>query len=204
MFIPNYFKNENKEEIERFLHENGFAILLSQDSGKITGTHIPLELDTDKNGKAVLLGHIAKENPQAKDLRDGEEILAIFNGPDSYVSSSWYRKENAPTWNYIAVHVYGKIRLIAGEELLDSLKKLVSKYEQASENPISVEKMSSRTLRQVEQIVGFSIEITDIQAAYKLSQNRDDTDYCTIVDKLEKNGSTNSAAIAEEMKKRRK
>lgn len=204
MFIPNYYKNENIEEVKNFLNENSFGILISQSNGKISGTHIPMELDTDENGEDVLVGHIAKANPQTKNLKDKEEILAIFNGPHSYISSSWYQKENVPTWNYIAVHVYGKVKIIVGEELLESLKKLVDKYEQNSKNPVSVEKMSSRTLKQINGIVGFSIKINEIQAAYKLSQTKKETDYHNITSELEKIGDSNSIGIAEEMKKKGK
>ena len=204
MFIPNSYKNENIEEVKNFLNENSFGILISQDNGKVSGTHIPMELDTDENGEDVLVGHIAKANPQSKNLKNNQEILAIFNGPHSYISSSWYQKEDVPTWNYVAVHVYGKVKIIEGKELLESLKKLVDKYEQTSENPVSVEKMSSRTLKQINGIVGFSIKINEIQAAYKLSQNKEDTDYHTITSKLEKIGDSNSTGIAEEMKKTKK
>jgi len=204
MFIPNLHKNENIEEIKNFLNENSFGILISQDNGKISGTHIPMELDIDENGEDILVGHIAKANPQSKNLKNAEEILAIFNGPHSYISSSWYQKENVPTWNYVAVHVYGKVKIIEGALLLESLSKLVDKYEQNSENPVSVKNMSSRTLKQVNEIVGFSIKINEIQAAYKLSQNREETDYHNIISELEKVGDSNSVGIANEMKKAKK
>ena len=202
MYIPNCFKNENIEEVTRFLKENGFGILISQGDGRITGTHIPMELDMDEDGDSVLVGHISKANPQSKHLSNASEILAIFNGPHSYVSSSWYKKENAPTWNYLAVHIYGKLKIIEGEELLDSLKKLVNKYEKNSEKPVSVEKMSSRTHKQMNDIVGFSIKINEIQAAYKLSQNRNDTDYHNIKRELEKTGDQNALDIAEAMNRK--
>ena len=200
MYIPNYYKNENLEEVKNFLIGNSFGILINQTNGKLTGTHIPMELDKDENGDDVLVGHISKANPQWENFNDNEEILAIFNGPHAYVSSSWYEKENVPTWNYIAVHIYGKIKIIEGEELLDSLKKLVDKYERNSENPVSVEKMSSRTLKQINGIIGFSIKINEIQAAYKLSQNRNESDYHNIVDKLENTGDPISNNVAKEMK----
>ena len=203
MYIPNYFRNQNIEEVKSFLEENGFGVLLSQDDGRITGTHIPMELEIDENGENVLVGHIAKVNPQSKHFKNNGEILAIFNGPNSYISSSWYQKENVPTWNYIAVHVYGTLRIIDGEELLDSLKRLVNKYEKDSDNPVSVEKMSPGTLKQVDAIVGFSIKINEIQAAYKLSQNREDTDFHNITRELERSGHSNSMDISEEMKKMR-
>ena len=202
MHIPNIYKNENLAEVKSFLVENSFGILINQTDGKLTGTHIPMELDKDEHGAAVLVGHIAKANPQWKNFQENGEVLAIFNGPHSYVSSSWYEKENVPTWNYIAVHVYGKIKIIEGEELLESLKKLVDKYEVNSENPVSVEKMSAKTMRQINGIIGFSIKITEIQAAYKLSQNRNESDYHNIVGKLENTGNLYSSELAKEMKKR--
>ena len=203
MYIPNYFKNENLEEVKNFLIANSFGILINHTHGILTGTHIPMELDTDENGDDVLVGHISKANPQWENFEDNQDILAIFNGPHSYVSSSWYEKENVPTWNYIAVHIYGKIKIIEGDELLDSLKKLLIKYEADSENPVTMEKMSAENLRQINGIVGFSIKINEIQAAYKLSQNRNDTDYHNIIDKLDKRDDTKTKEVAKEMKRRR-
>jgi transcriptional regulator len=203
MYIPQSYKNENIEEVKEFLKANSFGILINQVDGKITGTHIPMELDKDENGDDVLVGHIAKANPQSKNFKEDEEVLAIFNGPHSYISSSWYQKEDVPTWNYIAVHVYGTVKIIEGEELFEALKKLVDKHEKNSEKPVSLEKMSSRTLQQINGIVGFSIKIKEIQAAYKLSQKNEE-DHNRITNELDKNGNSNSKAIAEEMKKVRK
>jgi len=202
MHVPNYYKNENLDEVKNFLIENSFGILINQTNGKLTGTHIPMELDKDENGNDVLVGHISKVNPQWENFNENEEILAIFNGPHSYISSSWYEKENVPTWNYIAIHIYGEIKIIEGAELLDFLKKLVNKYEMNSKNPVSVEKMSSRTLKQINGIVGFSIKINEIQAAYKLSQNRNESDYHNIVNKLENTGDSISNEVAKEMRKK--
>ncbi|NQW28093.1 MAG: FMN-binding negative transcriptional regulator [Flammeovirgaceae bacterium] len=204
MYVPNYFKNENLEEVKSFLIENSFGILINQTNGKLTGTHIPMALDIDENGEDVLVGHMSKLNPQWGNFHDNEEVLAIFNGPHTYVSSSWYEKENVPTWNYIAVHVYGKIKIIVGAELLNSLRKLVDKYEKNAETPVSVERMSTNTLKQINGIVGFSLKINEIQAAYKLSQNRNESDYHNIVDQLENGDDTLSNQVAEEMKKRMK
>jgi transcriptional regulator len=202
MHIPSYFKNENLEEVKDFLIQNSFGILINRTEGRLTGTHIPMEIDKNEYGEDILVGHVSKANPQWENFNDKEEILAIFNGPHAYVSSSWYEKENVPTWNYIAVHVYGEIRIIEGDELLDSLRKLVNKHERNSENPVSVEKMSSETLKQINGIVGFSVKINEIQAAYKLSQNRNQSDYHSIIEKLERTGYSNPKEVAEVMKKR--
>ena len=150
-----------------------------------------------------MVGHVAKANPQGQNFKDDQEVLAIFQGAHSYISSSWYEIEEVPTWNYIAVHVYGKLEIIEGEALWKSLKKLVDKYEQNSENPVSMEKLSSKTLRQIKGVIGFKIKITEIQAAYKLSQTRTDTDYQHVIDELEKTNHADAKATAEAMRKNR-
>lgn len=160
-----------------------------------------MELDKDEIGEDVLVGHISKANPQGGSFKTNEEVLAIFNGPHAYVSSSWYERENVPTWNYIAVHIYGKIRIIEGAELYNSLKKLVDKYEVNSENPVSMETMSPEMLKHINGIVGFSIKINEIQAAYKLSQNRNSTDYHYIVENLDNRDDPLSKEVAKIMKK---
>ena len=144
MYTPALFKNDNSEEVFEFIQNNSFGILVSQADAKISATHIPLELDLNESGNRVLFGHISKANPQWENFKDNAAVMAIFNGPHAYISSSWYDHENVPTWNYIAVHVYGKIKITAGEKLLHSLKKLVDKYEKNSEKPISVESMSEK------------------------------------------------------------
>lgn len=201
MYIPGHFKQHNIEEVRSFLKKNSFGILISQVSGKPWATHIPLELEVNGEGKEVLVGHLSRGNRQWKEFEMNEEVLAIFNGPHTYISSSWYDHENVPTWNYIAVHVYGKIRTIEGEELLASLKRLVDKYEARSQYPITVERMSRKFLEsELKGIVGFELIITDIQAAYKLSQNRDAKNKTQIISELENRGDTDSLEIAKRMK----
>ncbi|MDR6968873.1 transcriptional regulator [Flavobacterium arsenatis] len=201
MHIPEDYKNHNLEEIKDFIQKNSFGILVNQSEGKLTATHIPLELDKNEDGKDVLFGHISKENPQWKGFESSDKVLAIFSGPHSYISSSWYDFEGVPTWNYIAVHVYGTVKIIEGEALLSSLKKLVDKYEANSENPVRIENLSKKTMMMTRGIVAFEIEIEEIQAKHKLSQNRDQKNYDTIIVELEKTGNNEAKAIAEEMKK---
>ncbi len=204
MYIPAIFKNENQEEIKQFLQENSFGILINQNEGRIDATHIPLELDTNKEGKPILQGHLSKENPQWKSFANEDLVLAIFSGPHTYISSSWYDHENVPTWNYIAVHVYGKIKIIEGEAAIEALKKLVDKYERNSVKPVRVEDLSKKTMMQTRGIVAFEIEITEIQAKRKLSQNRDDKNHQNIITELEKNENVQANTIAKEMAKDRK
>lgn len=200
MYIPENYKNEDTNDVKKFIKEHSFGILVTHGGGKTLATHIPLELTTNKEGKDVLQGHIAKRNPQKENFKNDIEVLCIFNGPHSYVSSSWYNYEEVPTWNYIAVHVYGKLKVIKGEELVVALKELVDTYEVDSENPISIEKLSDKTMGQVHGIVGFEIEITDIQATKKLSQGHDEENYLNIISKLENRKEANSGKIATCMK----
>jgi len=203
MYIPELYKNENQDEIQNFIRQNGFGILVNQTNGKLWATHIPLLLE-DKNGKQVLTGHVSRENPQADSFNTNDEVLVIFQGAHTYISSSWYDHENVPTWNYIGVHVYGKVKLHSYEESIAALKRLVDKYEANSEKPIKVEDLSKKTMLQARGIVSFEIEISCIEAKKKLSQNRDDKNYKNIIAKLEETNDSQSIEVAKEMSRNRK
>ncbi|HPH45609.1 MAG TPA: FMN-binding negative transcriptional regulator [Chryseolinea sp.] len=199
MYTAKINQNENREELLEFIHANGFAILVSTVEGKPWATHVPLLLSHDKK---KLQGHIAKGNKQWKEWNADTEVLAIFQGPHAYISSSWYDHENVSTWNYLAVHVYGKLKIQTEQELLNSLKDLTDKYEKQSEKPVSVDRMNPDYVKkQMLGIVGFEIEILKIEATYKLSQNRDSKNHDAIVSQLEKLEDHGSRAIATEMKK---
>jgi len=183
MYIPELYRNENQEDIQNFIHENGFGILVNQTDGKLWATHIPLLLE-EKNEKQILVGHVSRENPQAESFKTNDDVLVIFSGAHTYISSSWYDHENVPTWNYLAVHVYGKVKLHSLEESIEALKRLVNKYEAKSEKPVRIEDLSKKTMLQARGIISFEIEITAVEAKKKLSQNRDDKNYQTIISKL--------------------
>jgi transcriptional regulator len=204
MYIPDLYKNEDKNSIHKFLKENAFGLLINQTNGKLWATHIPLELETNKEGEEVLMGHVSKENPQWTAFESNDEILAVFTGAHSYISPSWYDHENVPTWNFTAVHVYGKIKIIEGDAVIDSLTKLVDKYEQTSKCPVRVADLSKKTIMQARGIVAFEIKIEEIQAQTKMSQNRDDKNYTNIISELEKTENQQSMAVAKEMAKYRK
>lgn len=202
MYTPNYFKNADITSVMEFIRMNGFGILINTVEGRPFATHIPLELSEDGS---KLLGHISRANSQWKYFEGSGQVLSIFMGPHTYVSSSWYNHENAPTWNYITVHVYGNIRIIEGQELYDSIKQLLGKYEQHSARPVSMEKMSPEFLKgSLKGLVGFEITITEVQASYKLSQNRDAESYRNIITELDKRSDDNSHQISEAMKNNRK
>ena len=204
MYTPDIYKNEDPESIKAFLKENSFGILINKTNGKLCATHIPIELEINSDGKEILQGHISKLNPQAEGFMENDHVLAVFSGPHSYISSSWYDHENVPTWNYIAVHVYGRIKIMDEDTTTEQLKKLVDKYEANSENPVRVEDLSAKTMRLIKGIFGFEIEIDEIQSTKKLSQSRDDHNYENIILELEKTKNPQSIAVAKEMSKCRK
>lgn len=203
MYIPELYKNENAEAIQNFLRDHGFAVLINQSGTKLLASHIPLVLDVNTKGEQILVGHLSKLNPQASSFNDQDEILAVFSGAHAYISSSWYDHENVPTWNYTAVHVYGTVTVYNEEETIASLKKLVDRYEINSENPVRVEELSERTMREAKGIIAFEIVITSIEAVKKLSQNRDTKNYQNIITALEKTNDSQAIAVAEAMKENR-
>ena len=185
MYIPKLFNNEESTEIIEFINQNSFAILINQVNNRPWGTHIPLLVEIDETGNQFLFGHISKANEQWKTLNSEQEVLAIFSGPNTYISSSWYNHENVPTWNYTAVHAYGKATVLTDEELYDQLGKMMRKYEANSTNPKTLEETPQDLVHsEMKGIVGIRIAITEIQAVAKLSQNRDAINHTMIVQEL--------------------
>jgi len=202
MYIPKFFKIDDIEKVNAFIQKNSFGILINQLDGKPWATHIPLVLETKNVNESILFGHIAKANKQWRGFQEDQDVLVIFQGPHAYISSSWYDHENVPTWNYSAVHVYGKIKIVDNKTLYQHLSKLVDTYEVGNSNPVRVSNMSAYMIEnQINAIVGFEIHITEIQAAEKFSQNRDEKNYNNIIAELENKGDRDSLEIAEAMKK---
>jgi len=202
MYIPKYFKVTNVDEIWDFVQKNSFGTIVTTEQGKPIATHLPLGL-TKKGDDYYITGHMAFGNPQWRTFETCEDVLVMFQGPNAYISSSWYSHENVPTWNYQAIHMYGKASILEKDELIEELTGMLEKYEHYSENPVLWDKLSPELLEnQLKGIVGFKIKVEEIQAAYKLSQNRNETDYISIIDKLQNEGNLNSKQIAELMEKR--
>jgi transcriptional regulator len=204
MYIPGYFRNKNLPELEAFIRQNPFAILINQREGKPWATHLPVELEENETGEKVLWCHVARANQQWKNFETNPDALLIFSGPHHYISSSWYNHINVPTWNYIAVHVYGKVQIMGEERFYEALKRLMSRYEAASKNPQSIENLPQDFVRkQLHHAVGFEISITRMEGKWKLSQNRDNESAQNVIRELEELNDYNATMIAEEMKKLR-
>ncbi|HEV9036322.1 MAG TPA: FMN-binding negative transcriptional regulator [Puia sp.] len=199
MYIPRRYEEKDKDSIYSFIRENSFAILISVLDGRPVGTHIPLKLETGE--KDALVGHISIGNEQKHTLTEGASVLAIFPGPHAYISPRWYTTMNVPTWNYLSVHVYGTVRLMEGEALREALSRLIDTYESHMPHPVHMQEIPEKMLEDnIRGIVGFRILIDEIQAARKMSQNRDDQSYRQVIDQLDQ-GDETARAVAAEMKK---
>jgi transcriptional regulator len=202
MYIPRRYEEKDREKVFAFIRENSFGILISVKDGLPMGTHIPLLLGKNAAGEDTLTGHISRGNEQKYSLTDGSKVLVIFAGPHAYVSPRWYTEMNVPTWDYISVHVYGTVRIMDSEELKTALSHLVNNYEQGTPHPVKMEEIPDKMMDEnLRGIVGFDVRIGEVQAAYKLSQNRNEESYHSVVAHLDQ-GDEWSRRVASEMKDR--
>jgi transcriptional regulator len=199
MYVPKKFKPPSLDAVYKYVDENGFATLINAGSQHLMASHTPLMRINDQNSE-LLMGHLSAANEQARELKDGMEVLAIFMENHAYISSSWYDHINVPTWNYIAVHIGGTIRILPESEKLACINQLVEKYERGNPQPFTIAQMEERDLNtQLKGIIAFEITVSKIEASWKLSQNRDDKNYHTIIHKLRERGDAMSIHIADEM-----
>ncbi len=202
MYIPKLYREEDREKILNFLKQNNFPALVTHDGEKPIATHLPVEVTEIENGSLTILGHMSRANPQWKSF-GGQEVLLIFQGAHTYISPRWYDHVNVPTWNYMMVHVYGKVRLVEGDELYSLLSKLVKNHE--AETSYSLEGLPEDFVKkEMNGVAGFAVDVTRIDAGYKLSQNRNDADHENIIHELEERGDDQSAGVAKAMRVGRK
>lgn len=186
MYLPEHFKVSDQQEIFSFLQANAFGQLVSLEQGRLSASHLPFLLAEDRQSMRC---HLARQNPQWQTL-EGQQVLVTFLGPHDYVSPSWYQSPGVPTWNYQAVHVYGKCRVFeTPAELVELVEALSHYYESGYETPWKPQYRDAM----LKAIVGVEITIEEIQCKYKLSQNRPADDQRGVIDKLDKLGSESLA-----------
>jgi transcriptional regulator len=153
--------------------------------------------------RLLINGHMSRANSLWKSFANHPEVLVIFQGPHTYISPTWYTHVNVPTWNYQAIHVYGKPRLVTQyEEAYQLLKRLIDRHE--SSGHYQMETLPPDFVeKEIKGVMAFQVEVTSVEANYKLSQNRNDEDYWNIVSHLEKQEDELSHGVAEAMKKQR-
>jgi transcriptional regulator len=201
MYIPRRYQEHDRVKILSFMKENSFAIMVSVQDGIPVASHIPLVVEKNIKGDDVLVGHISRGNGQKFSFQQGAKMLCIFPGPHAYISPRWYKDINVPTWNYLAVHVYGTLRIMEGDELKAALSRLINTYEQHMPQPVTMEELPGKMVEDdVRGIIGFEIIIEELQAASKLSQNRDAESYSNVIARLHE-GDPSACKIAEAMEK---
>ncbi len=204
MYNLPYYKEKDPALVLAFMKQYPFAMLSGVDAEqKPVATQVPL-LVSEKNGQLFLRGHIMRNNDHHLAFAQNNQVLALFTGPNTYVSASWYEnKQQGSTWNYMSVHAKGEMRFLPEAELLTLLDDLTSHFENDPASPASYKNIPDDYIsRMVKAIVAFEIKVTSIDNVFKLSQNRDKQSFENILGKLE-NGSDGARAIAAEMSKRK-
>jgi transcriptional regulator len=205
MYNFSYFKEKDKQTIMDFMDKNPFAFLTgSRLSGAQVATQVPLMVE-ERNGELFLQGHIMKNTDHYKAFIENPNVLALFTGPSTYVSASWYTNPQiGSTWNYMSVHVSGQMRVMSADELIQFMKKLTLTYEKGNKESLTIYDNLPKSFlsKMMPGIIGFEIKADKLDNVFKLSQNRDEKSYLNIIAKLEEQGG-NAALIAEEMKRRK-
>ncbi|MBT4867599.1 MAG: FMN-binding negative transcriptional regulator [Planctomycetaceae bacterium] len=201
MYIPKSFAETDQQKLHEFIGAHSFATLVSQSAAGPCASHLPLLLDAEAGSHGMLIGHMARANPQWEQA-DGQSVLAIFHGPHAYISPTWYEAVNVvPTWNYVAVHVYGTLRLqIDRGRLLDIVRQSVEYYENELPQSWSMDTAEPDFIDGLlDAIVGFEIDIDRIEGKWKLNQHHDETRRRKVIEGLRETGGEDQRQIAELM-----
>lgn len=200
MYIPEYHRIRNQADALAFMRANPFAVVVSVDGGVPFASHIPVLL-RESEGRIVLTGHFAKVNPHCELLREGAETLVVFHGPHAYISPSLYESaESVPTWNYAAVHAYGRAAPVAAPERLEEiLAETIQCFDPAYMAQWSRLRPEFRA-KLLSQIVGFELTVSRLEGKFKLSQNRPRRDQARVIASLAASPDSAASAVAQLMK----
>lgn len=197
MYVPRSFAVTDTARLHDFLERHSFATLVTRHAdGRTVAGHIPLLLVRDGTPFGRLEGHVARANDQWRDVTG--EALAIFTGPHAYISPRWYEAEGVvPTWNYVAVHAYGRLEVMDDRaELRELLRRSLAAYEGSAETPWTLERSGETVDRRLAEIVGFRIPITRLEGKWKLNQNHPRERQARVVAALEAQGGEDALEIA--------
>ena len=204
MYNLPYFKEQDKQVVLDFVKQHPFAFITGcTEDCKPVATQIPVFID-ERDEKLFLSGHMMKQTDHHLAFEKNANVLCVFTGDHTYVSATWYSNPNqASTWNYMSVHVKGKLRFLDGGGLIDVLKRTSLHFE--NNDPASTTVFDNLPVdyreKLMKAIVAFEIEVTSIDNVFKLSQNRDKESFRNIMEKLSTKGKE-AGVIADEMKKR--
>lgn len=200
MYIPKINKMHGDKEAFAFMQKYSFATLVTSSNTRPSATHLPFVVEK-RDEKIYLKSHFAKANQQWKEI-ETKEVLVIFNEPHAYISPKNYEKKiNVPTWNYLSVHAYGKCKIISDyPAVIDVLENTITYYEKTFINQWNTLPEDYK-IRMCKGIVAFEIEVLELQAKKKISQDKTEVEKKNIINNLESSGDMNDASIAKYMKK---
>jgi len=209
MHIPSKFKETNLDTLYQLITDYPLATLITSDAGQLDACHTPFHLNKSDSGEVVLQSHIAKANDLWQTASNGQDVLLVFNGPNSYISPNFYpsKKETGkvvPTWNYSVVHVKGQISFKHEKKWLLQLLETLSDFHEnkSQERPWSVSDAPQEfTDKLLDAVVGIEIKINDIVGNFKLSQNKSSEDYAGVTGGLDNSGNVLEALVAKQMKR---
>lgn len=191
MYQPPHFREDDLATQHALIRSHPLGLLITAGRSGLIANPVPFHLDAAASAKGTLKLHLARANIQWKDIRDGAPVLAVFQGPDSYVTPSWYETKRetgkvVPTWNYAIVQVRGPAQVVEDAGwLMDQISAITSQHEAARATPWAVGDAPEDFIRaQLKGIVGIEIEIAEIEGKWKVSQNRPAADRQGVVDGL--------------------
>jgi transcriptional regulator len=198
MYTPTANRIDDPRRINSFIQSHGFATVITQADGQLCASHLPILFEETDEGRGVLRSHMARANEQWRQFESSEEVLCIFHGPHSYISpSSYVMQETVPTWNYAVVHVYGMAKVV---EEATVLRQIVTdttiKYESHRPAPWKITLPENAIEAMLNAIVGFTIQITRIEAKFKLGQNRSRADQDGMLRDLQASSDRGSQELA--------
>ncbi|HJU70425.1 MAG TPA: FMN-binding negative transcriptional regulator [Paucimonas sp.] len=208
MYIPPHFEEKRIEVLHQLMHAHAFGTLVSLGSDGLDANHLPFELDPHAGPFGTLRAHVARGNPVWRDHSEGLDTLAIFQGAHAYITPSWYatKRESGkvvPTYNYLAVHAYGPMRVIDDPVWLRGLiNRLTDRHEAGRPDPWRVADAPDEYIdAMVGAIVGIEIPIVRLIGKWKISQNRSDVDRAGVVAGLRDTGDVLSVAMADAIRR---
>lgn len=193
MYVPAHFAETDRTRLHDFIEQNSFGLLVSQVEGQPFASHLPMLLVRRAGPHGCLIGHMAKANAQWRQA-DGQSVLAVFSGPHAYISPAWHEAQNVvPTWNYVAVHVYGRLEVVQEPGALVAIAR---DYVEFYESAWKLDAPDEFVDRMVAMIVGFRVHIERIEGKWKLSQNHSAERRERVIRALRRRSDENSQAIA--------
>lgn len=207
MYIPRWYKEERLDVLQDEVERISFGSLVTYGKSGLIASHVPMLVDRSKGDKGVLFGHIARGNSQWRETPAGSEGLAVFLGPDAYITPRWYETTKktgkvVPTWNYIAVQVRGPVTFFEDQEKLKKFVTLLTEHHEAGvPDPWEVGSAPQKYIQgELKSIVGFELSIGSIDGKWKLSQNRPEADQRGARAGLKERGRPKDLGVLERMK----